>query len=195
VNRIDDREVVKSILTGEVDAYRLLFRKYGRMVRAMAVARLRDLEAAREVVKDVFLQAYEELGSISHPVPQLGPVLQNLTVEICRERLRDRPAKAWILKVSAEKAAKAGPGLDLETVLGDLTTDETAMVLAEQAVGIPLQYEVPFLLRFLEGLSYPDIAKVLDVPISEVEGLVDRARRLQERQLRFHLEKIAGGAE
>ncbi|MCP3858876.1 MAG: hypothetical protein GY704_04430, partial [Phycisphaeraceae bacterium] len=177
MNRIDDREVVKKILTGEVEAYGLLFEKYGLMVRAMAVARLRDVDAAREVVQDVFLRAYEHLGSISHPVPHLGGVLQNLTIEVCRERLRDRPAKAWILKVTAEKAERAGPGLDLEAVLGELPRSQAAMILAEQAVGIPVQYEVPFLLRFLEGLSYPDIAKVLDVPISEVEGLVDRGRR------------------
>ncbi len=193
MNRIDDHEVVKRVLGGEVEEFALLFRKYGRMVRAMAVARLRDQEAAREVVSEVFIRAYERLGSISHPVPRLGEMLQSLTIEICRERLRDREGTAWILKVPVEKAAGAGLGMDLATVLGDLPEDQAAMILAEQAVGIPLQYEVPFLLRFLEGLSYPDIAKILDVPISEVEGLVDRGRRLHERQLRFHLEKIAGG--
>jgi len=194
LRRIDDQEVLRHVLTGQTEEFALLFEKYGRMVHAMAVARLRDRSAAREVVRDVFTRAYERLGTISHPAPRFGELLQNVTVEICRERLRDRPGTAWILKIPAEKAAGVGPGMSMEDILGGMPEEQAAMILAEQAVGLPLQYEVPFLLRFLEGLSYPEIARVLDVEISAVEGLVDRGRRLHERQLRFHLEKIAEGS-
>jgi RNA polymerase sigma-70 factor (ECF subfamily) len=191
-SRIDDQEIVKHVLAGEVEEYGLLFQKYGRLVHAMAVARLRDRDQAEEVVKEVFTTAYDRLGSISHPVPRVGEILQSLTVEACRQRLRK--TTAWILRVPPVKAAEAGKAIDLEKVLGDLPDEDVSMILAEQSVGVPLQYEVPFLLRFLEGLGYAEIARTLDVPISEVETLVDQGRRLFERELRFHLETIAGGS-
>jgi RNA polymerase sigma-70 factor, ECF subfamily len=194
LSAISDQEILKRVLMGDVAEYARLFDRYGRMAYAMAAARLRDRTEATDVVRSVFLLAYERLGSISHPVPRFAEVLQSLTVEVCRDRLRDRQATSWILRVPPEKAARAGASLDLEAVLGDLPDEDAAKVLAEQAVGVPRQYEVPFLLRFLEGLSYSEIGKALGVPISEVEELVDRGRRLHEREIRFHLEKIAGEA-
>jgi len=190
--RIEDQEVLKRVLAGEVEEYRHLHRKYARLVHALAVARLRDRRGAAAVVREVFTRAYEQLGSISHPVPQFGELLQQLTLEACKERLLK--TTAWILKVPPEKAAKAGPALDLESVFADLPEESVGLILAEQTAGVPLQYEVPFLLRFLEGMSYTEISRTLDVPISEVEDLVDRGRRLHEREIRFHLEKISGGS-
>jgi RNA polymerase sigma-70 factor (ECF subfamily) len=192
MNRIDDGEVVKRVLGGELEAYEQLYRKYGRMVHAMAVARLRDRRAAEEIVREVFRKAYERLGSISHPVPRFVEMLQNLTLEVCRERILR--TTAWILRVPRDKAAQAGPAPDLEAILGELPEETAGLILAEQSAGVPLQYEVPFLLRFLEGMSYSEIARTLGISIREVEELVDRGRRLHERELRFHLEKIAGGS-
>jgi RNA polymerase sigma-70 factor (ECF subfamily) len=193
LRKIDDQEVLKQVLGGEVEAYRKLYRKYARMVHAMAMARIRDRRGAAEVVREVFVRAYDQLGSISHPVPRFGEMLQNLTLEACKERLLK--TTAWILKVPPENAAKAGPALDLPAVFADLPDESVGLILAEQTVGVPLQYEVPFLLRFLEGMTYTEISRTLDIPISEVEELVDRGRRLHEREIRFHLEKVAGGAK
>jgi DNA-directed RNA polymerase specialized sigma24 family protein len=154
------------------------------------VARLRDRKAAAEIVESVFRRAYERLGSLSHPVPSFRDMLLDLTREACRERILK--TTAWILKVPPEKAALAGPAIEIEPILGELPEEHAGLILAEQSVGVPRQYEVPFLLRFVEGLGYGEIARILDVPIGQVEELVDRGRRLHERELRFHLEKIAG---
>jgi DNA-directed RNA polymerase specialized sigma24 family protein len=192
VNRVDDQAVLKRVLSGEVEAYEALYRKYRLVVHALALARLRDRRQAGELERQVFLRAYDRLGTLSHPVPRFLDVLVGLTEEACRERILE--TTAWILKVPPEAASRATAALDLERVLGGLPEEHAGLILAEQAVGIPVQYEIPFLLRFLEGLDYPAIARILDVPISEVESLVDRGRRLHERELRFHLEKLAGRA-
>jgi RNA polymerase sigma factor (sigma-70 family) len=192
--RIEDQEAIRRVLRGEVEAYELVFQKYGRMVYVIALARLRDAAEARALVPEVLRRTYDGLGTISHPVPRLGEALAALTMELCRERLKTRHNPAYILEVPAENASRATAAFDMASVFEGIDEDRAARILVEQAAGLPAQYEVPFLLRFVEGMSYADIAKVLDVSISDVEDLVDKGRRLHEREVRFHLEKIAGTA-
>ncbi len=190
--RIEDQETIRRVLRGELEAYELVFKKYGRMVYVVALSRLRDPDEARAVVPEVLKRTYDGLGTISHPLPRLGETLRSLTIEICRERLKSRHTPAYILEVPPESAARAHAALELDPVFEGVDEDTIARILVEQAAGVPAQYEVPFLLRFVEGMSYADIAKVLDLSIADVEDLVDKGRRLHEREIRFHLEKISG---
>jgi RNA polymerase sigma-70 factor (ECF subfamily) len=85
----DDRSLAERILLGDRSAENELVRRYFRRVLAMASARMRDHEAAREVADDVMMATVNALraGSV-RDVTRLAGFVHGTTVNLVKNRLR-----------------------------------------------------------------------------------------------------------
>jgi len=156
------------------DDVETLFRRYGRQVQRRAVAILRDGDAARDVVQEVFaraLSARAELSGIAVAVTWLYRVTTNLCLSGLRERNRrgrilDRWAPRPALPVAAETADST---LTVRALLRDVPDD-----LSE----IAMYY-------FVDEMSQSEIATLTGIPRRTV------AHRL--KQFRVRTLKVAAG--
>ncbi len=185
-----DAEVVARVLGGDVEAYAVLFQKYARVAHAVALARTTRREAAAEVTRKAFEKAYADLERIP-PGVRFPQFLLNAVQEIARGYAREPGRGLSLLRPRPGEARGAGPALDLRPVLSPMVGEDAALVVMETVAKLPPNYQVPFLLRYLEGMSYAAIAEATDFPVQEVHTAIDGARRLFEREFRFALEKAA----
>ncbi|MCK6480249.1 MAG: RNA polymerase sigma factor [Planctomycetaceae bacterium] len=189
---VADGEIVAKVLGGDAGAYALLFRKYGRVVHALALARTTRREAAAEVTRRTFEAAYAGLESLPAGT-SFRQVLLATAKEQASAYVRDNGRSMQMLRVGSREAKRLSGALHLPTVMGSLPKPDAALVLLEVLGRLPPTYEVPMLLHHIEGMAVPEIAEVTGQTAAEVRTALDGGRRLFERELRHGLE-MAGQA-
>jgi RNA polymerase sigma-70 factor (ECF subfamily) len=184
---IADGDLVARVLAGDLEAYAILFQKYGRLVHALALARTGRRAAAGEVTRKVFEKAYAGLERMPAETTFRQFLLSTLQQE-ASAHVKDHGRSLQMLRVGADEAKKAGASLELRWVFRSLKGEEAALLLLEIAGRLPPNYEAPFLLRHLEGLGPAEIADVTGLPPAEVRTALDGGRRLFEREMRRAIE-------
>lgn len=187
---LTDGELVAKVLAGDSEAFAVLFHKYARTVHAVALARTTRRPAAAELTRRAFEQVYADLESLPDGV-RFSQFLLSKTADIATGYVRDHGRSLQMLRVGSREARRSGTALDFRTVMKDLPSEEGALVCLEVLARLPPTYEVPFLLRHLEGMGYADIAEVTGQTLAEVRTALDSGRRLFEREFKHALE-LAG---
>jgi RNA polymerase sigma-70 factor, ECF subfamily len=182
---MEDVELVARVRTGETRLFAELVARYQDPVYAMCLRFLGDGTEAEDVAQEVFLRVHRGLSSFKGDA-KFSTWLYRITWNLCADWMR-RNRKSSRFTSSIEAAADVRDGrVDLEK--GVLDAEEQALV--KRALGgLDTIYRSVIILLYYQGLSYEQIAAVLEVPVKTVETRLYRARRL----LRKRLEKLGQG--
>ncbi len=176
---IEDNELVRRILAGDEDAFTELVRRFERPVLRLVLRIVRDRSKAEDVAQEAFLKAHRALGSYQHDrrfSSWLFKIAHNTAIDHLRKRQLDT--------VSLSPSSPDEP--DLAAVLADPNAispvDRAEASGAAAALGRVIgamreEWREVVLLRFGEGLSYQEIADILELPIGTVKTYIHRARR------------------
>lgn len=146
---------------------------------------LQNREDAEDVTQDVFLQAYKSLKHFRGE-SNISTWLYRIAVNFSLNLQRKRKVKRWI-SINAESTSSitkendefsfdiAGP--IEETPGAILEKKEMEQVVLKAINALPNQQRVALLLSRYEGLSYEDIAKIMDVSVASVESRLHRAKQ------------------
>lgn len=189
---LSDAEAVKRAREGDHDAFGVLVERYQERAFRLAVRILRDEEQARDAVQDAFLKVYGALDRFegrSGFYTWLYRVVFNRCLDLQR-RERARPVlhasaaseesggEEALLGEGAEEGVGASRFASPESSRSD---SELRVVLVDAVRALPDDARQTFLLREVDGLSYSEIAEVLDVPKGTVMSRLHYARkRLRE---------------
>jgi RNA polymerase sigma-70 factor (ECF subfamily) len=187
---LSDGEIVARVVGGDLEAFSLLFQRYGRLVHALALAKTTRKAAAAEVTRKVFTRAYGELERMP-PEAGFRPFLLSLLQQEAASHVKDHGRSLQMLRVGGAEAKKAGASLELRWIFRSLKGEDAAFVLLEVADRLPPNYVAPFLLRHLEGMAPAEIAEATGLGVAEVRTALDGARRLFERELKRCVEGAA----
>ena len=165
----------------DAGAFELLVWRHAGMVKAAAVAVLRDKHLAEDAAQAAFLALARRAGSVrDNPAGWLYRVARRVAV-------RHRRAAG----VSRSGLVTAPP--DRLTPAARPDADELA-VLHDELARLPDRYRLPVLLCFLEGLSHADAAARLGWPVGTVAGRLSRAKdALRTRLARRGLDPALAG--
>lgn len=165
-----DAQVVRDVLDGDKDAYRLLVRRYGDALYGHALRMVGDGDEAAELVQKAFVKGYRKLASCrdrDRVGAWLFRILANMAKDHVRNPRRRDVAVDRVPQMPApgsdplEAAARSEIRLRLQTAMGQLTPEQ------RQA----------FVLKHVEGRPYEEIAAVMDLPVAALKMRVHRARR------------------
>lgn len=172
-----DGEVVARVLSGDVEAYAILVERYEQRFARFATRMLGSREDGEEALQDAFLRAYRALGRYRER-ERFGPWFYRILVNRCRSILAQR-RRRWALERDAEPPDPpvAGNG-DSQGDRGD----DPGWLLR----GLPLEQREVFLLRYVEDLSFDEIAALTGVRVS---ALKMRVKRGLERLRQIHQEQ------
>ena len=172
----DDRELVAAASVGGADAFRPIVDRYQHAVFGVALARLGDFHEAQDVAQQVFVEAFQRLGSLRDPA-RLGAWLRSMTVHRCIDSLRRRKDAVGI------ESAENVPSSDLPPD-GDLAGRELRdRVMAAIGKLTKTQRETVTLF-YINGYSTGDIAAMHEVPVGTIKRRLHDARgRLKEEML------------
>jgi RNA polymerase sigma-70 factor (ECF subfamily) len=178
---IDDAALVERCRAGDVAAFEPLVEKYRQRVYRLAYNVLRDREEAWDVAQDAFIRAYQALPNFRGQAAfytWLFRIVMNVAADRARQRAaRGRafgtdpvPEEEWDRVMVDERPGDESP--DQAAARGQ----QRARIV--QALDtLPEHHRTIVVLSDLEGLSYREIAEVLDIPMGTVMSRLHNARK------------------
>jgi RNA polymerase sigma-70 factor (ECF subfamily) len=162
--RVDD--VVRRAQRGDVDAFEALYRTHAPAILALCRRMAGDERDARDLVQDVFVRAWQRLGSFrgdSAFATWLHRVVVNTALERARGEKRD-------------DARFDGGDIDLHGHAIELTLD--ARIDLDAALArLPHGARVAFVLHDIEGYSHEEVAELTGTAPGTARAQAWRARR------------------
>ena len=168
-------------LAADLDgAFEELVRAYQDRLFSFALRMTRSREDAEEVAQDAFVRAYRALGS--YPAERvrdmaLRPWLYQIALNVARNRLRGKKLRL----VSLDGAGEDGRGSSWEPSDEPESRPDARYEKERQRVDIaalvaslPERYRAALILRYVEGLSLEEVAKILKQPLGTTKSNVHR---------------------
>jgi len=185
-----DALLVERVKRGDTRAFEMLVVKYQRRVERLIGRMVRDVDLVPDIAQETFIRAYRALPQFrgeSAFYTWLYRIAVNTAKKALVELKRD--------PVMTEAArAKNDEGDETSRTDHELTTAETPeAVLASKQVAAAVNAAIESLsedlrqaimLREIEGLSYEEIAEVMNCPIGTVRSRIFRAREAIAERLR-----------
>jgi RNA polymerase sigma-70 factor, ECF subfamily len=167
--------VVSRAQHGDVDAFGELYREHAGRVFALCVRMSGDRIHAQELMQDVFVRAWERLGSFRGDA-SFGSWLHRLAVNVVLTGVRtDSRREARVTLAEDLAAAESGRGST-----GDVgAADPGVAIDLERAIaGLPPGARTAFVLHDVEGFSHGEIAELTGLAEGTIRAQLHRARKL-----------------
>lgn len=164
--------LVEAARSGDRAAFAALFASHAAMVHGVALARIGPADAD-DVVQETFIVALQRIEGLREAGafgPWLAQIARNLATDIGRRRARRRTEP---LEPEVEIAA---PGAD-----GEARAEAERVLGAIQ--GLPEAYRETLVLRLVEGLSGPEIARQVGMTDDSVRVNLHRGMKLLKEAL------------
>ncbi len=180
-----DSKIVADVLAGDRNAFRALVVRYQDQTVASAHHLVGDPEAAQDLAQEAFVDAYVQLPSLRQP-SRFRQWLYGILRHKCLSHLRARgeQAASWEQDVAEERAWLPGPDVNLTG----------RMVEALNA--LPLRWREVLAARYIQDMSYGEMAQTLRTTPGNMRVQCCRARQalrrlLEEREARTERRKAS----
>jgi len=193
-----DFQLVQRTVAGDQKAYELLVLKYQRRIERLIGRMVRDVDLVEDIAQETFIRAYRALHQFRGEA-QFYTWLYRIAVNTAKKALVDMKRDPTV-----PEAALRGADDDDETYRGgnEPISDETPdSVLAAQEIAaavnaameaLPAELRQAVTLREIEGLSYEEIAEVMNCPIGTVRSRIFRAREAISARVKPLLDNQSG---
>lgn len=187
--RDPDHEALEACRRGDRGAFDVLVERHHRRVFRLCMRFLSDEDAALDAAQETFLKAWRALARFEGG-SLFTTWLTRIAINQCRNEQRRRSTLKHGRLRSLDEQAPSGEGTLAEQVPGsgraaweDLQGRELKSLFEGVLQGLdPTDREV-LLLKEVEGLSYEDMAEVLDLPVGTVRSRLHRARAEMRRRI------------
>jgi RNA polymerase sigma-70 factor (ECF subfamily) len=174
-----DRDLVGRAQAGDKRAFGLLVEKYQRKLTRLLSRYIRDAAEVEDVAQEAFIKAYRALPTFRGD-SAFYTWLYRIGINTAKNHLvatgRRAPTSTEVEAEDAEGLEDAGQLRDINTPESLLLSKEIAATVNAAMDELPEDLRTAIQLREMEGMSYEDIAKIMDCPIGTVRSRIYRAR-------------------
>ncbi len=182
-----DSELVAKAQRGDKRAFGLLVEKYQRKLSRLVARMVRDQSEVEDVVQESFIKAYRALPNFRGDsafytwLYRIGiNTAKNYLVSIGR-----KPSAQTSIEIDDAEYFEDGDELRTqETPETALMTKQIAQTVNDTVMTLPEELKTAITLREIEGLSYEEIATIMQCPIGTVRSRIFRARETIAGKLR-----------
>lgn len=182
-----DLLLVERVQSGDRNAFGLLVSKYQRKLLRLVMRMVRDPAEAEDVTQEAFIKAYRALPNFRGE-SAFYTWLYRIGVNTAKNWLvahgRRMPTVSEIGDEDSESIEDSGLLRDDETPDRVLLSKQIGETVNAAMDALPEDLRTAISLREIEGLSYEEIAQVMDCPIGTVRSRIFRAREAIAAQLR-----------
>ncbi|MCH7881115.1 MAG: RNA polymerase sigma factor RpoE [Proteobacteria bacterium] len=185
-----DAELVKRVQKGDKAAFDILVQKYQHKVVNLISRFVSDQSECYDIAQEAFIKAYRAIGNFRGD-SQFYTWLYRIAANTAKNHLASSARKSPMYTVDVDDAERYEGESGLKEYSNPenlLLTDEIKETIFRVIEGLPDDLKSAITLRELEGLSYEEIAEVMDCPIGTVRSRIFRARDAIDRELRPLLE-------
>ncbi|MPZ42874.1 MAG: RNA polymerase sigma factor RpoE [Betaproteobacteria bacterium] len=186
-----DQQLVERAQRGDKSAFELLVAKYQRKLIRLLSRFIRDPTEVEDVAQEAFIKAYRALPSFRGD-SAFYTWLYRIGINTAKNYLvamgRRAPTVSEIESADSEGSEESGQVPDYNTPENELMSRQIAETVNRAVDDLPEELRTAITLRELEGLSYEDIAGIMNCPIGTVRSRIFRAREAIAEKLRPQLE-------
>ena len=182
-----DQQLVERAQRGDKKAFELLVSKYQRKLARLLSRFIRDAAEVEDVTQEAFIKAYRALPTFRGD-SAFYTWLYRIGINTAKNYLvamgRRAPTTTDIDSEEAEGFENGNQLRDLNTPENELATRQIAETVNQTLGELPEELRTAITLREIEGLSYEDIANIMNCPIGTVRSRIFRAREAIAAKLR-----------
>ena len=181
-----DKEIIERVKGGEKEAYDLLVLKYQQRVINLISRFVKNHSDALDVSQETFIKAYRALPNFRGE-SAFYTWLYRIAVNTAKNHLT----------VQSRKITKSDYDVtDIEQIEGNmslteqttpeslLAKDELQETILKTIENLPEDLKSAIMLREIEGLSYEEIAEVMECPVGTVRSRIFRAREMIDSKIK-----------
>ncbi len=186
-----DQQLVEMVQRGDKNAFNLLVQKYQHKVAHLVSRYVKNSGDIADVVQEAFIKAYRALPNFRGE-SAFYTWLYRIAVNSAKNYLVAQGRKPPANDVDADEA----DFYDGSDALRENTTPERVMlsdeikrILFDTVERLPEDLRMAITLREIEGMSYEDIANVMDCPVGTVRSRIFRAREAIDKEIQPLLQR------
>jgi RNA polymerase sigma-70 factor (ECF subfamily) len=187
-----DQQLVERAQRGDKRAFELLVEKYQRKLARLLSRLIRDPAEVEDVTQEAFIKAYRALPAFRGD-SAFYTWLYRIGINTAKNYLvatgRRAPTTTEVEAEDAEGYAEGELLRDINTPESLLLSKEIAGTVNAAIESLPEELRSAIQLRELEGMSYEEIAKLMDCPIGTVRSRIFRAREAIAERLKPLLDR------
>ncbi len=189
--QLSDQQLVERVQRGDKNAFNLLVLKYQSKVISLISRYVRNQADVTDVAQETFIKAYRALANFRGE-SAFYTWLYRIAVNTAKNYLVSQGRRAPANDVDAEEAEFYDGSDALKEFASPerlMLSDEIKKVVFETLESLPDELRMAISLRELDGMSYEDIAIIMDCPVGTVRSRIFRAREAIDKRLQPLLEE------
>jgi RNA polymerase sigma-70 factor (ECF subfamily) len=178
-----DEELVARSMGGDLDSFNQLVLRWERPIYALAYRVIGREEEARDVAQETFLRAFRALNGFKGQA-KFSSWLYRITLNLCRD---------WMRKERRTPVSQAPEGIDIIELAGEATPSETieqmvgrkelGRAVSKAMAALPEEQRTAIILKEYHGLTFQEIADMLECPLSTVKTRLYQGLSVVRKQL------------
>jgi len=185
-----DAVLVERVRLGDPRAFEMLVVKYQRRIERLIGRMVRDVDLVQDIAQETFIRAYRALPQFRGE-SAFYTWLYRIAVNTAKKALVELRRDPLVSENALASVDEADETSRVENELSDGETPEAILASREIAAAVNAAIDAlsedlrqAITLREIEGLSYEEIAEVMNCPIGTVRSRIFRAREAIAARLR-----------
>ena len=185
-----DAPLIERVKRGDVKAFEMLVVKYQRRIERLIGRMVRDIDLVPDIAQETFIRAYRAIPQFRGE-SQFYTWLYRIAVNTAKKALVSLKRDPIVTESARASREDEDETSRVENELTDGETPEAVLASKEIAAAVNAAIEAlsedlrqAITLREIEGLSYEEIADLMNCPIGTVRSRIFRAREAIEQRLR-----------
>ena len=187
---VTDKQLVARVQKGDNRAFDLLVLKYQHKILGLISRYIQDSDEMQDVAQEAFIKAYRALPGFRGD-SAFYTWLYRIAINTAKNHIvaRSRRPPGSDVEVEDAEYFEVGSALrDVENPENALFGEELKTVVEAAIADLPDDLRTAVTLREFEGLSYEDIADIMDCPVGTVRSRIFRAREAIDAKVSAQLE-------
>ena len=186
-----DKELVARVKRGDRTAFDLLFGRYQHKIRSLVARHIRNPQEVEDVAQEAFIKAFRALPRFRGE-SAFYTWLYRIAINTAHNHQMAKSRRPPGVDIDVEDAQfmdGAGRLVENESPEAAASRDELAEAIDQAVAALPDDLRSALALREFEGLSYEQIATIMECPVGTVRSRIFRAREAVDRRIGHLLDR------
>ncbi|CAN5186357.1 RNA polymerase sigma factor [soil metagenome] len=176
---MEETNLINGLKSGQREAFESLFRLYRRQVYNTCLGLLQHSGDAEDVAQEVFIEVFRSAEKFRGD-SKLGTWLYRISYNKCLDHIRARnrgKRSGNVISLDGEAAPQIPSGNYFEHPGIAMEKKEESKIVFAAITALPENQRIAFTLNKVDGLSYQEVADVMEMKIPAIESLLHRAKQ------------------
>jgi RNA polymerase sigma-70 factor (ECF subfamily) len=191
-NELSDHALLEATRDGDEDAFAILVGRYRNQITNYIYRMLNDYDEAVDLAQETFVRVFRAADRYQTNYAfstYIYRIATNLAISELRRRKRRKlfSLNGFFQHKEDDLLVEFNPPDERPLIDSELVAEERRVAVSRAICTLPEKYRAPLVLRDVEGKSYEEIARILEMNEGTVKSRISRARGLLKEKLKTYL--------